>query len=462
MSDDHDPFAAFNSDKTVIKPSGGRPKPAAPGAAPAGGPPGGPPGGGAGGGGGAAGAGGAGGREAPLAIDALTTSGLNPLVAAAMPLLAAAPRVRTTARHANPAGLKEALSEGIRKFENQARTQGLPNEQVIAGRYILCTLLDESAASTPWGGSGVWSSHSLLVQFHNESWGGEKVFQLMSKLAENVAGNRNLLELLYVVLAFGFEGRYRVIDNGRAQLDGVRDRLAQLLKQQRGAYDKALSPRWQGQPDQGQRLRDGIPLWVIASLSALVLGLIFAGLRFRLNDLAQPSFATLAALDAKAASVAAPSPPPPAPAPRLAVLLKPEVDAGLVRVEDFADRSIVTIKGDGFFEPGSAVIASAVRSLLPRISAALNSMPGQILITGHTDNQPIRTLRYPNNFVLSQDRANSVKDELAKTVKPERMRAEGKADSDPIDSNATPEGRAKNRRVVITLIVQQQQEQPAQ
>jgi type VI protein secretion system component VasF len=51
--------------------------------------------------------------------------------------------VRTTARHPNPAGLKDALADGVRKFEAQARAQGLPNEQVVAGRYILCTFLDE-------------------------------------------------------------------------------------------------------------------------------------------------------------------------------------------------------------------------------------------------------------------------------------------------------------------------------
>src|SRR5881392_2094332 len=102
MSDNNDPFAAFGSDKTVIKPSAGRgPKPGAgPDAAPPGGP-GAAPGAGAGGGG----------RDVPLAMDALMTGSLNPLVAAAAPLLTAAPRIRTTARHANPAGLKEALSE---------------------------------------------------------------------------------------------------------------------------------------------------------------------------------------------------------------------------------------------------------------------------------------------------------------------------------------------------------------
>ena len=139
---------------------------------------------------------------------------------------------------------------------------------MIAARYILCTLLDESAASTPWGGSGVWSGQSLLVLFHNETWGGEKVFQLMSKLAENVPNNRNLLELMYVALAFGFEGRYRVLNNGKAQLDSLRARLSQMLRGgNRADGDKALSPRWEGVPAKVARLRDGLPMWVVASLA---------------------------------------------------------------------------------------------------------------------------------------------------------------------------------------------------
>jgi type VI secretion system protein ImpK len=360
------------------------------------------------------------------------------------------------ATHPNPAGLKDALAEGVRKFESQARAEGLPNEQVIAGRYILCTLLDESAASTPWGGSGVWGNQSLLVQFHNEAWGGEKVFQLMSKLAENVAGNRNLLELLYVVLAFGFEGRYRVVADGRAQLDSVRTRLAQMLRQQRGGDgEKALSPRWEGVPAKVARLGSGLPMWALMSVAALLLTFIYVGLKFSINAHSDDVFATLQGFEAKAAPLAAPPPPPPpAAAPRLSSLLKPDVDAGLITVRDLADRSIVVIKGDGLFAPGSAAIASQdKRDLLDRIQKAITATPGQVLITGHTDNQPIRSLRYPSNWHLSQDRANAVKAQMAASIKPERLRAEGRADSEAVADNTTPAGRAANRRVEITLFV---------
>ncbi|KQV59228.1 hypothetical protein ASC95_28375 [Pelomonas sp. Root1217] len=440
MSDPNndDPFAAFGQDRTVIKPSAGRaamtaPQPPVRPAAPAG-MPAGPMG-----------------KEAPMALEALTTASLNPLVAAAMPLLSAAPRVRHSAQHPNPAGLKEALAEGIRAFEAKARAEGLPNEQVIAGRYILCTLLDESAASTPWGGSGAWASQSLLVQFHNESWGGEKVFALMAKLAENVPANRNLLELLYVCLAFGFEGRYRVVDNGRAQLDGVRARLAQMLRQGLNP-DPALSPRWQGaEPGEGG-LRQKLPLWVIWAATALVLLLVYIGLRFSINGASDSVFATLRGFDVKTAAVAAPTPPPAA--PRLAGLLDLDVKAGLVQVNDLADRSIVIIKGDGLFNPGSAEVSSELRPLVLRIGEALQRMKGQVQITGHTDNQPIRSLRFPSNWHLSQARAEAFRNLLAERVEIGRLRAEGKADAEAVADNATPAGRAKNRRVEVTLMVQ--------
>lgn len=436
-----DPFAAFGQDRTVIKPSAGRAPavaPAGPGATP-------PP------------MQGSAGREAPLALEALTSSAsLNPLVAVAMPLLSAAPRIRHSAQHANPAGLKDALAEGIKGFEAQARAQGLPNDQVIAGRYILCTLLDESAASTPWGGSGAWSAQSLLVQFHNESWGGEKVFALMAKLAENVPANRNLLELLYVALAFGFEGRYRVIDNGRAQLDSVRARLAQLLRQG-NTPDPALSPRWQGAAQADGRLRGQLPLWVIAAGVGVALLLVYMAFRLAINSASDQAFSALRALDVKAAPAAVPPPPPPvaAPvAPRLAAFLKADVDAGLLQVRDLPDRSVVVIKGDGLFEPGQAEVTSALQPLLGRIGDALKATQGPVLVTGHTDNQPIRSLRFPSNWHLSQARAEAFRAVLAERIAPTRLRAEGRADAEPTDDNATPAGRAHNRRVEVTLFVQ--------
>ena len=429
-----DPFAAFDADRTLIKPSAGRGAPAAgPAQAPA------------------AAARPARPTDVPLP-DLPAHASLNPLVQAAAPLLSAAPRLRATVRHPDPAALRANLVESIKRFESAARTRGLPNDQVVAARYILCTLLDESASSTPWGGSGAWSSQSLLVHFHNETWGGEKVFQLLQRLIEQPAQHRNLLELVYVTLSLGFEGRYRVADNGRAQLDSVRERLAAKLRELAGPVDRELSVQWRGVAATPARLADGIPLWVIGAGLAALLVALFLVLRLTLNAQTDATFTALQALDGRAAPVAAAAVPVVAVAPRLAALLKPDIDAGAVEVRDLADRSIVTLRGDGVFDAGSADVNDRVRPLLLRIGAALNLVGGPVLIAGHTDSQPIRSLRHPSNWHLSRDRAASVKTLLGAAVKPDRLTAQGRADTEPVADNGAPEGRARNRRVEITLL----------
>jgi type VI secretion system protein ImpK len=274
-------------------------------------------------------------------------------------------------------------------------------------------------------------------------------------LAENVGANRSLLELIYAILALGFEGRYRVLQNGRAQLDGVKEKLALMLREQSGSALAELSPYWEGAPAAGGRLRDGIPMWVVATIAAVVLAIVFIFLRIMISGKSDDAFSSLQALDVKAAALPVAAPPVLAAAPRLSGFLKPEIDSGAVEVRDFADRSIIIIRGDGFFNAGSAEVSSSVMPLLNRIADELARLPGSVLVTGHTDNQPIRSLRYPSNWNLSQERAQSVKAILGGKVKPERIRSEGLADTRPVGDNASPAGRAKNRRVEITLSLAQ-------
>jgi type VI secretion system protein ImpK len=430
MSKD-DPFAAFDgpSDRTLVMPSpGGRataqPTPSNPGSAQA--------------------------QAATPAV--LSEFGLNPLIAAANPLLNLVPQLRGTLQHPDPGGLKETLANHIRQFETRAKAAGVAPEKVVAARYVLCTLLDETAASTPWGGSGTWSKHSLLVMFHNETWGGEKFFQLLAKLAENPGANRDILELMYVCMALGFEGRFRVLDNGRSQLEAVRERLAQMLRQQRGEFERDLSPHWRGVAAERKSLASALPLWVAGAVALLLLLSLYLAFAFSLNRGSDPVFAAIQGLRAPAPAarvVAAP-----APKPRLAGFLEAEIRAGLVAVRDEERQSVITIRGDGLFEPGSATVTSTVLPLLQRIAEALNTVPGQVLITGHTDAQPIHSARFPSNWHLSQERAKSVSQFLATTVKPpERLSAEGRAEGEPVAPNDSPANRARNRRVEITLYV---------
>jgi len=81
-------------------------------------------------------------------------------------------------------------------------------------------------------------------------------------------------------------------------------------------------------------------------------------------------------------------------------------------------------------------------------------VPGPVVVTGHTDNKPIRTARFPSNWELSTERAKSVMKLMAPSMTdPARLRAEGMADSDPVAPNDTEDNRRKNRRVMVILKV---------
>ena len=377
--------------------------------------------------------------------------GLNPLLALANRLLLLAPQIRQTRHVADPAALKQSLSQGIRDFATEAQGRGILAEHVMAARYVLCTVLDEAAADTPWGGSGAWGRHSLLASFHNEAFGGEKVFQLMARLAENPDTHRDLLELIYAATALGFEGRYRVIENGRAQLDLVRDKLAQIIRQQRGPYEPALAQHWQVQASSRAKGLSWLPLAATAALALLAMTGIYTAFLMSLSDASEPVRARIQSL--RLAPPVAPVAQP-APQPRLAQFLQSEIKANLVAVRDEVDRSVVTLRGKGLFAGGSATLETEREALLLRVASALANQPGQVLVSGHTDNTPMRSARFPSNWHLSEERALAVQRLLVSGGVPaERIRAEGKADGEPLLPNDSPGNKDLNRRVEITLMV---------
>jgi len=379
----------------------------------------------------------------------------NPLVEAANPLLVLIPQIRATSSHASPAMLRERMVDEVRQFELRAQQAGVPNETILGARYCLCTALDEAAALTPWGGNGVWSAHSLLVTFHNETWGGEKFFQLLARLSQNPSRHIDLLELLYYCLQLGFEGRYRVADDGRNQLATLKQRLLLMLRSARGEYAPPLSPHWHDAPLLSEVRRLPVPVWVFTVIVGAIGLMTYLGLSWNLGGRSDELYARLASLPLPAMQIQQASAEPAAqPAPfRLGEFLAAEVRDGLLDVHDAADRSVIVLRGDGLFASGSDRVLSRYVPVLSRVADALNDTQGSILVRGYSDNVPIRTLRFPSNWELSQARADAVKTLLdERLADPARVRAEGRGEADPVAPNDTPENRARNRRVEITLL----------
>jgi type VI secretion system protein ImpK len=202
------------------------------------------------------------------------------------------------------------------------------------------------------------------------------------------------------------------------------------------------------------RLQRWLPARAVAALGLVVLAGVFAGLGWSLGRQAEPVYAELARLGQDRRGVA--------PAPQvqrtltLREALAPDIAAGLVEVVEQARGSTVAIRGDAFFGSGSAAVESGLQPLLARIAAALNRFPGAVLVSGHTDDQPVglgRRLRYATNWELSQARAEAVAALLAPRLdQPARLMAEGRGDAEARQPNDTPAHRAQNRRVEVTLL----------
>jgi chemotaxis protein MotB len=107
------------------------------------------------------------------------------------------------------------------------------------------------------------------------------------------------------------------------------------------------------------------------------------------------------------------------------------------------------------FDSGQAVIKPEGQEVLRKLAAVLDQFPNrQIHVTGHTDNVPIHTAQFPSNWELSAARALAAVRFLVEEagVNPTRLAAVANGEFQPVADNATPEGRAKNRRIAIVVL----------
>lgn len=214
--------------------------------------------------------------------------GLNPIVNAAAPLLAVFKQTRGSMSHPDIGGLHQRLTSEIRACESRLRESGVSQQIVLSARYILCSALDEAVLNTPWGSESAWAQRTLLSIFHNEGSGGEKFYLILDRMRQSPAENIFILELFYVLLSLGFEGRYRLDGRGRDAIEQIRDELFTIIRRYRGDYERQLSDRWQGLGRTKNTLTEYIPMWVIVTVVIAVMFFGFSGFRYWLYQSSTP------------------------------------------------------------------------------------------------------------------------------------------------------------------------------
>lgn len=214
------------------------------------------------------------------AIGQLINSGINPLVTSAGSLLVLGAQLRSTLTQDRVDALKERIVGQLRQFEDRAYAQGIDRDTVLTARYLLCTYLDGAVMSTPWGSESGWTNQSLLSVFHNETWGGEKFFLILEQHQQMPSRSIDLLELIFICLALGFQGKYALSTGSMEQLTAIQDSLYRLISSQRGEFERDLSPHWEGVRDRRNALTRYVPMWVIGAVLGVLLLVIYSGFRF--------------------------------------------------------------------------------------------------------------------------------------------------------------------------------------
>jgi type VI secretion system protein ImpK len=198
--------------------------------------------------------------------------GYNPLVDAALPLFGLVIRLRQMNRCDDVRTLYGAVRDQIASIDEEVRKQGYDGATQLAYRYALCSFVDEAVMQTSWGAQSPWAERSLLSHYHQETWGGEKFFTVLTRMMADGKRYRDVLELKYMCLCLGFKGRYGVQHDQVAALQAMIRKLHDMLRNMRGETPERLTTAQDHIATRRYNVGRQLPWWIpwLAVLGALV------------------------------------------------------------------------------------------------------------------------------------------------------------------------------------------------
>ena len=213
---------------------------------------------------------------------------INPLIAACAPLLMLCTQLREQLTAPDLDQLLTQLSHEVKVFENKSNALGYRSPIILAARYFICALIDETILTSTWGENSAWQQQNLLNTFQRELWGGERFFVILERSAEDPKPHLDLLELGYICLSLGFEGKYHDKPRSHHELGQLIDKLYYLIRDERGEFSKRLLIAPSNPQTPKKSWLHLPPVWV--SITVAIIGLVASYLPYhlRLEKLATP------------------------------------------------------------------------------------------------------------------------------------------------------------------------------
>jgi len=222
----------------------------------------------------------------------------NIMLAEASALLALAAGVRSGRVRISMPTFHRRATDAIAAFDRTIRPQ-YPDETRQRAKYALCATIDDIAQNLPGAGNHAaeWARRSLVVSFFHENIGGDRFWQLVDDMLRYPSDNRDLIELYHACLAAGFEGRFRVMPDGRRHLHDIMARLQGALEHVRSLSQLEISPEWRGEKAPLRPV--GFWTYVAMGLAAAagILFLLYVVLRIILMNTGDAPYSAVTALN---------------------------------------------------------------------------------------------------------------------------------------------------------------------
>ncbi|RQR38089.1 type IV secretion protein DotU [Burkholderia sp. Bp9143] len=372
---------------------------------------------------------------------------VNPLLEASRVLLQALANTPETLDADAVARWRRWLGQEVRLFTRICSELQVRHEHVRCASYCLCSALDEAAMQTPWGKgetTGVeWQDNSLASALGHDRQGGDRVFRLIDEAMRHPRENLDLIELYQNVLDLGFRGRYRFEAGGQKRLQVIREHVHDVVMTGGQSVSRVSEPL--------KRPRQTIDPWVRPAAVRRSRARFVGGLAVALLLGAGGYAAVDRSVRTKERLRASPLD---ALARNLELRLRDEVAAGNVELIRDSGRNALTLRFSGMFGPGEATVApwgASVAASAGREIAAVTE-GATVRVAGYADSTPISSTRQASNQALSEVRARHVAQILvAAGVSAPRISVAGNGDADSLADNGTASGRARNRRVEVTI-----------
>ncbi len=185
----------------------------------------------------------------------------------------------TSKNYGDPKELRAKIGGIFARVEKEGLTEGFSPDDLHNAKYALVAVIDETISRSDWLSKGDWWENPLALEYFGENVAGSEFFNRLEETRLKGQKKAPLLEIYYICLALGFEGKYAF---NPTELTPLIDQLGRELKSLRGSGGE-LSPHWRPPEETLMAASRQLPVWVVTAAAGGVVFVVYLIFKFLLS-----------------------------------------------------------------------------------------------------------------------------------------------------------------------------------